>query len=317
MKSNSESNSEKECDEDELFSELIPCTSNTPPNFEITKRKFEIIDLCEIFFHKYFKYAVFIAQTAFMFTGIWSDATVAGTAWATKVPFHLISSYLTCPDKAFQHHTLPSGGCLYTYYLSVTLYACVVISLSLLDLKEQAFFQLLFGLMRFTTISIIALFCIVQLFQDVDICLITGSDYNSTYPTIASNLELSSIVVKFDVFGWLQSIPIFTFGYMFLVSIPAFVHPIQQKKSLHWLLVAVVASVFMSYLLIGVAGSLWLRAAVQENCTLNWVSSALSNFQLLLCLLYIFCFLLGCLYRSQPLDANAYTFILYCTVPIP
>lgn len=268
-KANSDfSDSDKDSAEEELYKSLTPDLITHHPKFEITQRKFEILDLCEIFFHRYVKYGYFLAQTAFMFAGIWSDATVAGTAWATKIPFHYLSSYLTCSDNAFLHHIRPSGGCLYAYYLSIILYACIVITLSLLDLKEQAIFQLIFGLMRFFTIALIVLYCVVRLIQGGDAC----SDYEYDNNYTSSNVDISSVALKFNVSSWLQSIPIFAFGYMFLTGIPSFIHPIRQKDSLHWLLVTVIVTVLSSYLLTGIAISLWFRAAIQENCTLNWVS---------------------------------------------
>ena len=268
-KANSDfSDSDKDSAEEELYKSLTPDLITHHPKFEITQRKFEILDLCEIFFHRYVKYGYFLAQTAFMFAGIWSDATVAGTAWATKIPFHYLSSYLTCSDNAFLHHIRPSGGCLYAYYLSIILYACIVITLSLLDLKEQAIFQIIFGLMRFFTIALIVLYCVVRLIQGGDAC----SDYEYDNNYTSSNVDISSVALKFNVSSWLQSIPIFAFGYMFLTGIPSFIHPIRQKDSLHWLLVTVIMTVLSSYLLTGIAISLWFRAAIQENCTLNWVS---------------------------------------------
>lgn len=258
------------------------------------------------------KYAYFIAQTAFMFTGIWSDATVAGTAWATKLPFHYISPYLTCSDNAFLHHILPSGGCLYSYYLSVIMYACVVVTLSLLDLKDQAIFQIIFGLLRFLTIVLIAMFCVVNLIQGEDACM--AYDYDTNETTL-QNVDISAVVLQFNVSGWLQSIPIFTFGYMFLTGIPSFVHPIRQKAHLHWLLMAVVISVFASYLLIGITVSLWLRAAVQENCTLNWVSEV-HRFPYYFNIYYKSCFLLGHIYKSRTFIAASDPVLLHCFVPI-
>ena len=244
--------------------------SNLTGDKDVEVLKTEIIELCSIFFHRYAKYAYFVAQTVSLFTGMWADAIVAGTAWAITIPFHYIHSSLTCSDSAFFHRFLPSDGCLYSYYLSLALYACIVISLSLLDLEKQAIFQIIFGILRFMSLFLIVMYCVVHLVQGGDPCL-DYDDANGNV-TIIRNLDYTSVVVKFDVKGWVQSIPIYSFVYIFLTTIPSLLYPIRKKEMVHWLMLAVVVSVLLSYLLIGISVSLWFRAATQEKCTLNWVS---------------------------------------------
>ena len=262
--SDSSGNDSSKCDtRSTLMAELTTCR----PRFKITQRKFEIMDLFEIFLHKYLKYAYLIMQSAYLFIGTWTYVTVAGVAWATSFPFHYISNDLECSDEAFLHRLLPSGGCLYAYYLSIVAFAFIVVTLSLLDLKEQAFFQLLFGLLRFLTIATIVVYCFTRLVQGQDAC----QDYEHSANFTVTNIHMNSMILKFDVKGWLQSIPIVCFGFMFLSGIPSFVHSIKQKEYLKSMLVVVIIVIFASYMLLGLLLSLWFRATTQENCTLNWV----------------------------------------------
>ena len=235
--------------------------------FEVLTKKFEVPELCQIFFHRYVKYIYLTIQTMLFFLMTWTYATVAASSWATNVPFHYINSYLICSDQAFLHNALPSKGCLYVYYASLTLFGLIVVTISLLDLKQQAYIQLLFGIMKMITIAAAVIYSIFHLVQGGDACWAYESYTNHTL----SNIELSSIVAKFDVRGWLQSISVFIFAFVFQTGIPSLIHPVKQKRYLHWLILGNVVVLFVSYTSLGVALSLWFRAAVQETCTLNWV----------------------------------------------
>jgi len=136
-----------------------------------------------------------------------------------------------------------------------------------MDLEKQAIFQIIFGVMRFMSLFLIVVYCVFHLVHGGDPCL----DYTEGNNTPVMNVEYSSIVFKFDVNGWVQSIPIYSFVYIFLTTIPSLLYPVKMKETVHWLLLAVIVSVFLSYLLIGITASLWFRAATQEKCTLNWV----------------------------------------------
>ena len=251
------------------------------PNFDyIRNRKFEIPELCEIFFNKPAKYIYQTLQSLYIFCCCWSYTTVAGSAWAANVPFYQAEEELKCSDTAFLNRVLPPGGCLYAYYWSVGIFATIVITLSLLDLREQAFFQMALAFLRFFTIAVTSIYSIYRLAQGGDSCLDYTMDTNSgivelntTYRnTSYSNIAITSVIFKFDPKGWLQAIPIILFANMYQLGIPSLSHPIRQKKYLHYLILVVTAVAFISYTCIGMVLPLWFRATIQEVCTLNWVS---------------------------------------------
>lgn len=248
---------------------------NSQPKFEIVlQRKFEIPQLCEVFFNKYAKCIYLLMVCLLAFIECWLYATVASSAWATNIPFHSLGAVEMCSGNAFFNHILPTSGCLYAYYLCLGLFAVIVVTLSFLDLKEQAFLQVLFGLLRFFVIGAVITYCIVHLVQGGNHpCLDdNAADTNFTFLTPSNLDSILSIVAKFDPNSWLLSIPVFVFAFMIHNGIPSLTHPIKQKQFLHWLILAMVVVAFMSYLSLGVALSLWFRAAIQETCTLNWVS---------------------------------------------
>lgn len=245
---------------------------NCHPKFEITiKRKFEIVELCEIFFNKYIKYIYLSVLSMHGFLSCWSYAAVAGSAWAINIPFRHFGVAESCSDNAFLHRTLPTDGCLYAYYFCLALFAIVVVTLSLLDLKEQAFIQLILGLMRFFTFAAIALYCIVRLIQGGDPCLDSVTYANTSYGEPTS-VDVRSVVLKFDPRGWVLAVPVFTFSFLFHTGISSLTHPVRQKKYLHWLVIAMFISSLICYISLGISASLWFRSSIQETCTLNWVS---------------------------------------------
>ena len=261
--------------EDRKLSSNFIMESQQHPEFEITiKRKFEPVELCEIFVGKWFKYIYLMVVVVYCFMASWSFATVAGSAWATNIPYNFGAMDI-CNSSAFQHRVLPQGGCLYSYYFSVFLFGIIVVALSLLDLKEQALVQLFLGSLRFITVGMIVVYTIVRLAQGGNVCekIAHGLD-----PKVFTNfsmhiLSFQDIVVKFDPQGWLTAIPVFTYAFLLHLGISSLTHPIKQKKYLHWLMAAMFLSALVCYMSLGVVVPLLFKATIQETVTLNWVST--------------------------------------------
>ena len=255
------------------------------PVFEITStRKFEIVELSEMFVGKWFKYVYLFIFVIYGFLGCWSFAAVAGSAWATNIPYNFGATTI-CNSHAFHHRVLPLGGCLYSYYFSVFLFGVVVITLSVLDLKDQVLVQVILGLLIYIAIGAIIIYCIVKLAQGGDICKeqaslhnVTAANERSSVVDLHNNTQYMSfedIVVKFDPAGWLISIPVFIYAFMIHSGVSSLTHPIKQKKYLHWMMVVNFASSHVCLLSLGVIVPLWFKASVQETVTLNWVSHSI------------------------------------------
>ena len=239
------------------------------PRFEITaRRKFEITELCEVFVGKYLKFVYLVMVTLAGFLTLWSFATIAGSSWSINIPLNFGTAE-QCSEDAFLHKTVPSGGCLYAYYFSLAIFALIVVTLSLLDLKEQAVVHLVIGVMRFVTVGAILIYCIVRLAEGGDACLDTleGTNFSDTL-----NAGIKDAVLKFDMRGLVLAVPVFVFAFQFHIGLSSLTHPVKEKKYLHWLTVAIFVASTLSYLSLGVIVPLWFRAAIQETCTLNWVS---------------------------------------------
>ena len=239
------------------------------PKFEITvNRKFEISELCEIFVSRYFKYIYLVLLIIYSFLRCWSFSTVAASAWATNIPFD-IGAAEQCSTDAFFHNFLPATGCRYAYYFCLVVFAMIVITISLFELKEQAVIQFSLGILRFIAIGAIIIYCIIKLSGGNDFCMDMEVRTNAT----TENETLLSSVFEFDFYGWVTAIPVFVFATIFLTGLSSVTHPIKQKQYLGGLMKAIGATTTICYLSLGVVVPLWFKASIQETCTLNWVST--------------------------------------------
>ena len=280
------------------------------PRYEVLlTRKFEPTELCEVFFNRWVKYLYLIVMTVYIFLTGWSYSTVAGSAWASNIPFNT-HSLQRCSGNDFHNQLIPSDeGCVNSYRFCLFLFGLIVIPFSLLDLSEQAIIQMILGFLRFFTVGAIVIYTIVRLAQDGNACLgaepVTNIslkledelplyNYNlSNLTNVTDFYDRKDFLFGFNVKGWLVAIPVFTYAFIIHQGIPALTHPIKQKQYLRWLMVAMFSISVFSYLSLGLTASLWFSGTVQETVTLNWVCSVA-----LICFLFPLLFL----HPEEPMD---------------
>lgn len=223
-----------------------------------------------MFVGRWLKYIYLVLVVVYGFFGCWSFSAVAGSAWATNIPYRF-GTMEVCEGDAFLHRTLPStNGCLYSYYFGVFLFGLIVITLSVMDLREQVIVHVFFGVLRYLTIAVIIIYCIVKL-------ALGGKACAEVYPelppneTIAAGISYGEIVLHFDPKTWMISIPVFVYAFMIHSGVSSLTHPIKQKKYLHWMMVTNFAIAAICLLTLGIVVPLWFRESVQETITLNWV----------------------------------------------
>lgn len=219
---------------------------------------------------RYIKYLYLFLLSVHCFLVRWSFAAVAASAWAVNIPFRNFGAAEMCNDDAFMHNTIPSGGCLYAYYFCLALFAVIVVTLSMFDLKEQAFIQFLLGVLRFVTVFAMVIYAIARLADGGDACLDALQIKNLSEPVIV-NVPMSDIVAKFDGRGWLLAVPIITYAFTFHTGISSLSHPIKKKRFLHLVIISSFVAALVCYASLGIIVPLWFRASVQETVTLNWV----------------------------------------------
>ena len=192
-----------------------------------------------------------------------------------------------CHDTAFHHHLLPvnPNGCLRSYYFSLFLFGVMVVTLSLLHLKELSIVQLFMGLLRFLTVGLIIIYTIVRAIQGGDGCIESSApsySYNDSALIIDPFFNISSnateiepfkdFVVKFDPKGWLATIAVFSYAFIIHFGVASLTHPVKNKKHLRWMVVGMFSTALVCYMGLGVVAPLWFKADVQETVTLNFVS---------------------------------------------
>lgn len=237
-------------------------------------------ELCHIFFNRWVKYLYLIIMSVYSFLAGWSYSTVAGSAWSTNLPFHTDTLH-QCNDTQFHLSVAPADAeCLASYRLCVLFFAVIVIPLSCMDLKEQGFVQMILGLLRFSIIISMVLYCLAKLIGDghsqgLNNTTTAVFTLEQTADELGSSNNSDSdatFVTSFHIKGWLIAIPVFTYAQILHQGVPALTHPIRQKKLLRWFMMAVFATTSLCYMVLGIVVSLWFKSAVLETATLNWVS---------------------------------------------
>ena len=241
------------------------------PEFRVlTTRKFEISELCEIFLCKWSKYVYLVLLTLLTFFACISYSTVAGSSWSEILPFHS-HGLLECNTTEFSHHILPlTPDCRNAYRLCLFFFACIVVPLSLLELREQVWVQVVLGLMRFFTIGCIIIYCLVKLITDFPFA--DCRDGNGTNGTGELDQCVGDVFTNFDGKQWLFAVPVFVYASILHQGVPSLTHPIKQKKWLRAYFNCLYIIIVSLYTLLGVMVSLCFNSDVSETCTLNWVS---------------------------------------------
>ena len=258
------------------------------PDFRVLlARKFELSELCEVFFNKWGKYLYLLIVIVICFLIAWSLAIVVGSAWATNIPFNF-GPFQQCSYDAFDNKILPHGpdleGCQLAYYCSLMLFALIVVPLSVMGLKEQVVIQMILGLLRILLLSMMLIYCLVRLIQEdselqeklpsqVSNSSLGENGSNMTNGTVSlCYVELYDILFKFNWKGWLTAVSVMMYTHSVHHSIPTLTHPIREKKYLQQFIVGTFSFVGLCYLSLGVVVPLWFRSKTQGTATLSWVS---------------------------------------------
>ena len=261
------------------------------PHFYISiSRKFEQSEMCFLFAGQWLKISYIAVIVLLTFVGVTTYSTVAGSAWSVNIPFNF-GNLKQCHDDDFRNNLFPKDEeCGNAYRFCVFIFACIVIFLSVLPLKEQAIVQVILGLLRFTTIGAIVIYCLVKLFgddviencndplyePDIDILNISNFSSNFSIPIFHetnSTETLLHIFLKFNVKSWMVSVSLYSFAAGLSPAVPALTHPIKKKDWLRGYLIALFLTIGFMYLILGIVVSLWFKDCVVETCTLNWVRS--------------------------------------------
>ena len=220
--------------------------------------------MCELFVHKWLKYFYTLVISVGLLSGLWAYCTVAGQAWSVNLPLHF-GPFNECADSLFDSRFVPEdSGCLASYRFCLLLFSLIVVPLSLLDLKEQSAIQIAMGVVRFTLLGCMILYCLVKLIQEA-----CSSDSHTL--SNCTTIDIASLTA-FDFRKWLAAIPVMLYAQALHPSTVPLSHPIRQKKQLHWLVLLIFLTTTFLYSTLGTLASLWFGAGTLNVVTLNWVS---------------------------------------------
>ena len=270
--------------------EFQPCGETSAlvspvPMFRILQddRKFEVGELCGLFLGRWAKYGYVMAISVTCFIYLLGYSTVAAASWAVNLPLDF-ANVRQCNNTDFFMHTLPSDiSCRNGYWFSLFLFACIVVPLSMINLKEQAVVQVLMSILRFITVGMISIFVVVNLITTGTPCtcnrpwgLLTNTteqvdDY--TDATCDINSTLPHAVFHFRFEAWTVTISAMTSALALHPAIPTLTHPIRQKNHVKALMRILFVAFTLIFMMIGVLVPLWWRNCINETCTLNWVST--------------------------------------------
>ena len=252
------------------------------PNFRIElSRKFEPSELCQVFVGRWLKIVYLIILTCYTFLACLSFSTVAGSAWSINIPLNF-SGVEQCSVNEFKDHILPLPPCRNAYWFCLFLFACIVVPLSLIELKEQVIVQVALGILRFVTIGAIVIFCIANLIEYPNVCFCHDpwaddgngslSDFGVSHVNECNvTTSIENTVTHFDGKAWLVAIPVFVYAHILHQGIPALTHPVKEKQWLRSYFSILFLVIAFVYMILGVTVSLWFRNCTVETCTLNWV----------------------------------------------
>lgn len=243
--------------------------THTPsvPVFHIKlNRKFEPSEMSEVFFGRYMKIIYIIVLSLYIYMAAWSFTTVAGSAWASNLPFNT-STLHRCEFDDFNKVLLPvEPGCVNAYRLCVFLFGVIVVTLSLINLTDQKILQIIFGILRFVTIGSMIVYCIVKVAETHG-----QSPHNATLLLNSTTLSLGEAFIHFDGRAWLVAVPVFVYSQIMHQGIPSLSAPIKAKKHLGHFLRVIFVSTFVVYTAVGVFVAMYWQDTIQETSTLNWV----------------------------------------------
>ncbi|XP_065903956.1 transmembrane protein 104 homolog [Dysidea avara] len=162
----------------------------------------------------------------------------------------------------------------------IMLFALIVIPLSLVELTEQKFLQVLLGLMRFFTFGCLIIYSVAN--------FVSQPQYNPYNTTTTFNNSYHSYghqILKFDFKRWVLAVPIFVYAQILHQGIPSMTQPIKAKEWMKVFFGAVFISTIVLYLSLGVTMSLWFKGSIQETATLNFFFHSTPCYGLLHCFL--------------------------------
>jgi len=221
------------------YSVLDELQPNSSPLAVIKEQKFEIIELCAIYYGEKGKLTYIVSASLFLYGVLWAYASVFANSFSSR------------SDLCF----LGSSENNYIFYLFVFL-VCVC-PLTCLEMKEQIQVQVILALCR-VLMTIFIVFTVIAAFFSENDCF--GSDYPQD----------TSSVPYFQINKLYVILPLAVYASIFHQSIPSLSQPVIEKNKLREIFGTTFFVCGIFYIMIGCVLCLYFGANIETSTNLNW-----------------------------------------------
>ena len=202
----------------------------------VKARKFEIVEQCSMFLGPALQLTYLCFLCLYMFGTLWAYGTVFANALASNVPIPFVNSYL----------------------LYLSLFGCIVVPISCMELEEQILIQVVLSLGR--------VLMVILMVSSIVISSLWGSDND-----FGDEMKEGDDIRPFNINGIHHLLPIAAFAHIFHHSIPALSDPVIDKKELAGIFTATLIFCFFAYTAIGLSVSIFFGSNTLSSSNLNWV----------------------------------------------
>jgi amino acid permease len=226
------------------------------PVYEIdSERVIEVSDMFDVILGPRWKNAYKLVLGLFIFGTIWSYASVFGTSMAARIPIDIPGIGLVINGgETCDIYTNLSSGCNSLYWFYLILFACIVVPLTCMDLKDQQFFQVLLSICRFAMIGMIIGTVSYGANQNISH---GGSFGVAPLPTAPAS-------------GVLAFIPVAVFAQIYHHSISPITQHLREKHAAPKVFGAAMLCCTILYAVLGVLVGSYYGIDVVASCVINW-----------------------------------------------
>lgn len=223
------------------------------PCYDISTRKFEIVEMVDMFIGRRAKQAYAIIVSTYLMGVTWGYVVVFGAAFTSHVPLPFVLDGRTC--DVYQ-----DSGCEPLYRCWALVFMVVFCIASCFDLKEQEWLQVIMTILRITLITVMT--------ATVLVAIISGTPMFQVDQNGAAGISMKDIA-KFA--GFPAFLPIAMYSQQLLTGVPVLTQATRNKKNV---LFGVFGSTFtftlLSYTVASVIISYYLGVHTDPSCNVNW-----------------------------------------------
>lgn len=209
--------------------------SAVQPKYMVSERKFEVVELCRMFFGRRGKLAYVTLLNIYMYGSLWSYAAVFSRSFSENLPLN-------------DH----------SYKLYLLMFGAVVVCISCLELREQIVVQVIMSAAR--VLVVVGMVCTVV------VALVRGGDSPFEGMPAADSKQWS----WFRLHGIPYMLPILVYSQVMHHSVPVLSQPVRDKSRLASIFNTALSITGTFYVSIGILLAFYFGSVVDSQCNMNW-----------------------------------------------